>query len=617
MRLSTKLFLGFGLMGAICLALVGWALYVMRGVGQEARVLSNQYMPQTQMVNRMERSLEKAMVDIQGYQICFDKSYLDSSRQNLEGMKNQLDEAHKLVEHYPQLETLKTNAAKAAKSLAEYEGLVQETEKAVGDSHKIRAQLEASAQEFLKTCSEFAQDQQDKLNKNFEAGGASPAILKDLLDALDGINDVISLDYVIQLDTARSQILRDPKILSQAMGKFNEMENELSSMQKKATDTTNIGQLDDVRMAAADYEDHMKGLLTTFKKLSDLEKQRQSAGDTVLQAAMVTANTGIESAEKRAGQVDQVLARSTFLLFAGIIVGGLLCLVLSIFITRSITRPLAGYIDDLTESAEEVTLASDKLSAESQAMAQGATQQAAALQETSSSLEEMASMSRHNADNASQANVLSGEAAKTLHNAGSTIENLINAMQGVSKASEDTAKILKSIDEIAFQTNLLALNAAVEAARAGEAGAGFAVVADEVRNLAQRAAQSAKDTAVLIEDTIAKVKLGSTLVAETSENFSALSSSTEKVINLVGEISGASDEQAQGAQQINKAITELDKVVQQNAANAQEGAGASELLKAQANQLSAVVLGLVSMVNGVRHQEAATATEEAQDPDLS
>ncbi len=609
MRLSTKLFLGFSLVAAICLALVGWALYVMRGVGQEARVLSNQYMPQTQMANHLERSLLRAMVDMQGYQLSFDKTYLESSRKNLEGMKKQLDEAQKLVKQYPQLETLKTNTDKAVKRLKEYEGLVQETEKAVGDIHKIRAKLETSTQDFLKACSDFSDDQQDKLNKDFQAG-ASQKVLKDLLDTFSGINEVISLDYAIQLDTGRAQLLRDPKILSEAMSKFNEMENQLNSIQKKTTDTANIGQLDDVRMAAADYKSQMGKLLATFQKLADLEKQRQASENTVLQAAMASANSGIDEAGKRAGQVDQVLARSIFLLFVGICVGAVLSLALSMFVTRSITGPLAGYIDNLKESAAEVTQASDKLSEESQTMAQGATQQAAALEETSSSLEEMASMSRQNADNASQANVLSGEAAKTLHNAGTTIENLIKAMQGVSKASEDTAKILKSIDEIAFQTNLLALNAAVEAARAGSAGAGFAVVADEVRNLAQRAAQSAKDTAVLIEDTIAKVKLGSTLVSETSENFSALSTSTEKVINLVAEISGASEEQAQGAQQINKAIAEVDKVVQQNAANAQEGAGASELLKAQAGQLSAVVSGLVSMVNGVSRQEIETEEPE-------
>ena len=388
------------------------------------------------------------------------------------------------------------------------------------------------------------------------------------------------------------------------MAKFNEMENELNGIQKKAKDDANIGQLDDVRMAASDYKSHMGKLLATFKKLGDLEKRRQAAGNTVLQAVTVTATTGIEEAGTGASRVNQVLTRSIFLLFVGMLLGAILSLGLSMYITRSITRPLAGYIDNLKESAEKVTMASDQLSAESQSMAEGASQQAAALEETSSSLEEMASMSRQNADNASHANVLSGEAVKILDNSGTTIENLISAMQGVSQASEDTSKILKSIDEIAFQTNLLALNAAVEAARAGEAGAGFAVVAQEVRNLAQQAAQSAKDTALLIEDTMTKVRLGSTLVTETSEKFVALSASTEKVIHLVAEISGASEEQAQGALQINKAIMEVDKVVQQNAANAQEGAGSSQLLKAQANQLGTVVSGLVSMVKGVRYQKA-------------
>ncbi len=387
------------------------------------------------------------------------------------------------------------------------------------------------------------------------------------------------------------------------MAKFNEMENELNGIQKKTKDDANIGQLDDVRMAASDYKSHMGKLLATFKKLGDLEKHGQMAGNTVLQAATLTATTGIEEAGTRANRVDQVLTRSIFLLFVGMLLGVLLSLALSMYITRSITRPLAGYIDNLKASAAKVTMASDKLSADSQSMAEGASQQAAALEETSSSLEEMASMSRQNADNASHANVLSAEAVKILDNSGTTIENLISAMQGVSQASEDTSEILKSIDEIAFQTNLLALNSAVEAARAGEAGAGFAVVAQEVRNLAQQAALSAKDTALLIEGTMTKVQLGSTLVTETSEKFAALAASTEKVIHLVAEISGASEEQAQGALQINKAIMEVDKVVQQNAANAQEGAGSSQLLKAQANQLSTVVSGLVSMVKGVRHRE--------------
>jgi hypothetical protein len=150
----------------------------------------------------------KAMVDMQGYQLSFDRASLASSRKNLEGMKSHLDEAQKFLEKYPHLETLGINTEKAVKSLVEYEGLVLETEKAVSDIHKIRARLEVSAQEFIKACSDFGDDQQEKLKKYFQSG-APLDVLNDLLITFSGINDVINLGYVIQLDTARSQLLRD------------------------------------------------------------------------------------------------------------------------------------------------------------------------------------------------------------------------------------------------------------------------------------------------------------------------------------------------------------------------------------------------------------------------
>ena len=171
-------------------------------------------------------------------------------------------------------------------------------------------------------------------------------------------------------------------------------------------------------------------------------------------------------------------------------------------------------------------------------------------------------------------------------------------MEDITHASEETSKIIKTIDEIAFQTNLLALNAAVEAARAGEAGAGFAVVADEVRNLAMRAADAARNTAGMIEGTVKKVKDGSGLVARTNEAFIEVAKSASKIGGIVGEISAASLEQAQGIEQINKAITEIDKITQHNAANAEESAAASEEMNAQAEQMKGVVYELVIMVGG-------------------
>jgi methyl-accepting chemotaxis protein len=267
-------------------------------------------------------------------------------------------------------------------------------------------------------------------------------------------------------------------------------------------------------------------------------------------------------------------------------------------VIRSITRPLNRVIAGLSDGSDQVAAAATEVSSASQSLAQGSSEQAASLEETSASLEEMSSMTRTNADNARQADSLMGETARVVDAANSSMGDLTVSMKEVSQASEETAKIIKTIDEIAFQTNLLALNAAVEAARAGEAGAGFAVVADEVRNLAMRAAEAAKNTANLIEGTVTKVKGGSDLVGKTAEAFAQVAGSTGKVKELVAEIAAASGEQAQGVDQINKAVNEMNNVTQQTAASAEESASASEELNAQSEQMKGVVQELVALVGG-------------------
>ncbi|MBI9078033.1 MAG: methyl-accepting chemotaxis protein [Desulfatibacillum sp.] len=279
-------------------------------------------------------------------------------------------------------------------------------------------------------------------------------------------------------------------------------------------------------------------------------------------------------------------------------------IVVALLITRSITKPINRIIEGLNEGAEQVSSASGQVSSASQSLAEGASEQAASLEETSSSLEEMASMTRQNADNASQADALMQEAGSVVTRANASMGDLTRSIREISQASEETSKIIKTIDEIAFQTNLLALNAAVEAARAGEAGAGFAVVADEVRNLAMRAAEAAKNTAALIEGTVKKVSDGRDLVDKTNQAFQEVASSAGKVGELVGEIAAASKEQAQGIDQVNKAVTEMDRVTQQNAANAEESASASEEMNAQALQMKEIVEDLVAIVGGARNGSA-------------
>lgn len=296
------------------------------------------------------------------------------------------------------------------------------------------------------------------------------------------------------------------------------------------------------------------------------------------------------------GQVTRQQRYFNMFLFFGIVVS--LGVGVWFMIYRTISKPLNHAIDDLSRSSDQMSMSSNELSSASQSLADGSSSQAASIEETSSSLEEMASMTRQNADNAAEADRLMKVASQVVETANSTMSDLTHSMEEIAQASEETSKIIKTIDEIAFQTNLLALNAAVEAARAGEAGAGFAVVADEVRNLAMRAAEAAKNTSELIETTVKRIDDGSELVALTNDAFSQVSESSAKVGELVGEIAAASNEQAQGIEQINVAVSDMDQITQKNAANAEESAATSQEMRSQAKYLKNIVEDLIRLAGG-------------------
>ena len=275
-----------------------------------------------------------------------------------------------------------------------------------------------------------------------------------------------------------------------------------------------------------------------------------------------------------------------------------LCLAVYWSLSRFVITPVGLIITGLEDCAAQVTSASGQLSGAAHQLAEGASEEAASLEETSASLEEVSTMARRNADNAAECNSLMREVNTVMGKANQSMAAQTVAMGEISKASEQTSKIIKTIDEIAFQTNLLALNAAVEAARAGEAGAGFAVVADEVRNLAMRAAEAARNTADLIEGTVKKVKEGEDLLVQTNEDFCEVAEVAAKVGSLVDEIAIASGEQTTGLDSVNTAIAEIDRVTQQTAASSEEAASASEELSAQAEYMKKYVDDLDHLVRG-------------------
>ncbi len=336
-------------------------------------------------------------------------------------------------------------------------------------------------------------------------------------------------------------------------------------------------------------------------------------GDTVMAAAQSIQNDAWAGSDAINGQTRSIVASSNWTIVVALAVGVLVAVVMAGAITRSITRPINRAIRALEGSSDQVTSAAGEIASSSQQLAEGTSRQAASIEETSSALEEMSSMTRQNADNAAQANRLMTEAGAIVGEANASMGRLTGSMQAITQASEETQKIIKTIDEIAFQTNLLALNAAVEAARAGQAGAGFAVVADEVRNLAMRAADAARNTAGLIDGTVQKIRDGSELVIRTNEAFKRVSDGTGKAAQLVGEIAAASSEQAQGITQISTAVSEMDKVTQQNAANAEESASSAEEMSAQAAQMREVLGELIAVVGGAGRNRSEVASVEAPD----
>jgi len=611
MKLGSKIACGFGSLIVIAVSLGSLAIWSMNGVKKSTTTLADATVPAVAIATEIERTSLQTMYAIRGYGFTEDEQFLKQGRSQLDKVRQAVKDAESHAEKHG-LPILKENAAKAHAKAEEYGKLVDQTVDLTAALDKDKLASGTAADRYMKLCADYLNSQDKKLREVLQKPLADPsaneAAVLDRVQKMKIANEIVDIGNAIRLESWKAIANRDPQQLRNALQNFDKVNAHLDELKTITKQEINFKQISDCRDAGKAYNDAMQSLLVHWNAREEVAKKRLEVGTAVLDAAALTAKTNLDKTSSESVAAASDLSTASLTMIVGLSIGVAVGIGLAIGITRSITKPIHRIAETLAAGSQQTSSAAGQVSGASQSLAQGASEQAAALEETTSALEEMSSMTRKNAETAGQAAALSSEAQKAANKGNDAMHKMSTAIEDIQKSASETAKIIKVIDEIAFQTNLLALNAAVEAARAGEAGKGFAVVAEEVRNLAMRSAEAAKNTAAMIEGSVNNAKNGVTIAVEVGKNLEEITTASTRVNALVSEIAAASKEQAQGIDQVNTAVGQMDKVTQTNAASAEESAAAAEELSSQAVSLSEMVRELVNIVGTATNSADTTAS---------
>lgn len=601
MKLATKITVGFTSLLVIALLLGSLAIWKMTIVKRNAIALSQGLMPAAAAANEVERDAAATMYQMRGYALSEDTNYLHRALTNITELHGSLRAAESLagLSNRQEISFLAEPVKRAGEKIADYEKLVQRTVATTEALAADRVQMNTAAQAYLKACTDYLALQDTLLQESLTNGAKIDATsIRDCLDKFAVAHEIINLGNDIRIGNFKAQATHNLTLFRETQAEFTQLYRKLDALKAVTKQEVSLKQIEICRRAGQSYETAMANFLQNWDIGNECAQLRNQAGETVLAEARTTAKTSMDAASKTATLAELALTAASKSMMWGVATALVVSIAAAWLITISITRPIRRVAAQLAAGADQTVTAASQVSAASQTLAGGSSEQAASLEETSSSLEEMASMTQRNSHNAQRAtNVAKGARAAAELGSQQTHE-MAEAMEAIKTSSDDVAKIIKTIDEIAFQTNLLALNAAVEAARAGEAGMGFAVVADEVRSLAQRSAIAARETTVKIESAISKTSQGVNITAKVGTALSDIVNRSRELDELAAEVANASNEQTSGISQINVAVSQMDTVTQNNAASAEESAAAAEELNVQAEAMKDSVSELMRLVDG-------------------
>ncbi len=597
LKLATKISLGFGALIVIAMILGGVAVVNMLTVKGKSTMLAKEYVPEVDIAMNLRGAANETMYAMRGYGFTEEERFHSDARKQIANVESSLNDAQELLKAATHLIALKTQLEVASKAVDNYKLLMDQTAEVNKKITENRTKMDEEAGTYMQSCNKFLEGQNNRMNQEIQSRTTSI----DRYRKITLVNTIIDEGNAVRVGNFKAQATRDPQAFKAALDRFKSMFGLFDELRSITRLEADLKEIDITQKAAQEYVQAMDEFLNNWNKREELAKQRESAGNEVVAACNTITDAGMENTKKIAGDAAFALSASSTIMITGLIIALVLGILLAFFITRSIVGPINTVINGLNGGAEQVASASEQLSSASQQLSEGASEQASSLEEVSSSLEEIASMTKQNAQNARQANGMASEAYNGAKQGSEAMGRMKDAINKIKASSDETAKIVKTIDEIAMQTNLLALNAAVEAARAGDAGRGFAVVAEEVRNLAQRSAQAAKNTANLIEGARKNAENGVSVSEEVGSSLEQIGTRVQKVAQLVSEVSAASDEQSTGIEQVNTAVAQMDKLTQGNAANAEETASASEELSGQAVSLNTMVAQLTAIVGGTEN----------------
>jgi len=607
--LKQRITIGFAALCVMLAGLSGLSILRMRSSAAMAEEMTSVYTVQDSLAARVFAVASEGAIAMRGYDNAPSEATWQAASKKLEETEAASTAIEGFSREHPELTTLRADLEQANATYRKYKESALVYHDATSAFQNAWADMVPAGGRLFDALSGMIA-QVESVSKTEAQEGTTGTLAKRALQ-LRELGDAYREAAEIRLACWRAVGTSDPAAALAANKKALSTAERLKALRSGFTRAENIARADECLAALAVYQN---GTLSLQKAIEQQHAARSARGTAYFAFATEisdVAQNAVTAMRGQALQSETGLGQAVSMLVVGSTLAVLLGIATAVVITRGTNRILSRIVGVLASGADETAASAQLVSSASQQLAAGASEQASSLEETSASLEEMAGTTHQNAENAGKAGEFTRQAREAADHGTTDMQEMAASMQAIKGSSDEIAKIIRDIDEIAFQTNILALNAAVEAARAGESGAGFAVVAGEVRTLAQRSASAAKEIAGKIDTALSRTAHGVEICAKVENRLDEIAGKIRDVDTLVNEVVAASKEQNTGTQQVSTAVTQMDKVTQDTAASAEECASTAEELSSQAVALQDAVNELQLLVHG---DKVATAPATAPAP---